>query len=296
MTPLGSTFAGLTVLAGLAGLPAMAAAETLAEMKPVTPRIATLYGPESWFTWPMAAFTERTGGKVAFEYYYAGSLVPAKDLASDLGSGLFEFGFVLGAYDPVRFPVDQWQGSLALPLDPDPVRETILTALATLEWTAGLQAHRNELLKADIYPLMPSLPVTGPFGTLCREDNSTLGSLQGKRIRVAGDTWTKEAQNLGMTPVTLPIIEVYQAFQSGVIDCWMGGHGDAGALGLWDHGKAGLAEAKARWQQAAKDRLGFAEDYASWAEFAQKTAGALPDAAPLTHASAQIIAKLRTME
>ncbi|MDR5654790.1 hypothetical protein [Ruixingdingia sedimenti] len=372
-------------------------------MDPVTLRVATLYGPDNWFTKPMVAFTERveerTGGKVKFEYYFAGSLVPAKDLASGLGSGLFEFGYVLGAYDPVRFPVDKWLGSLALPTDPNPVRETVLNALANMEWSTDLEAHRSELLEANIFPLMPSLPLTGPFGILCKEDNSTLESLQGKRIRVGGDTWTKEAQNLGMTPVSLPITEVYQAFQSGVIDCWMGGHNDIGALGFWDHGKyynfagltgyaqsifgfnkdvwedfpqevkdiiweetprfaaetvmwvmnaqvdsankgiaanahpvvpdaamrakieayhdqvrataateapasvtepaAAIAELTAireKWRQASIDRLGFAEDYASWAEFAQKTKDSPPDFAPLTAAFAEIIDQLRTKE
>lgn len=218
-----------------------ASAESLAEMKPMTLRVASLYGPDSWFTAPMEAFTKRvearSGGKVTFEYYYAGSLVPASELTSALGAGLFDFGFVLPAYEPAKFSVDQWQGSLAIPTEQNPVLEVATTALAGYEWNAGMTAHSQQLLDAGIFAVMPSFSITGPYGVLCRDDNATLADLSGKRSRVAGDTWTKEAQNLGLTPVALPITEVYQSFQSGVIDCWMGGLADAGANGFFDHAK-----------------------------------------------------------
>lgn len=218
-----------------------ATAETLAEMNPMTLRVASLYGPDNWFTAPMEAYTarleERSGGKLKFEYYYGGSLVPAKELTSALGAGLFDFGFVLPSYEPAKFSVDEWQGSLAIPTEQNPILEVATAALAGYEWNAGLEPHTKQLLDAGIFPVMPSFSITGPYGVLCKEDNATLAQLAGKRSRVAGETWTKEAQNLGLTPVALPITEVYQSFQSGVIDCWMGGLADAGANGFFDHGK-----------------------------------------------------------
>ncbi|WP_434287105.1 hypothetical protein [Celeribacter sp. SCSIO 80788] len=216
-------------------------AEGLADMKPMTLRVASLYGPDNWFTAPMEAYTsrleERSGGKLTFEYYYAGSLVPAKELTSALGDGIFDFGFVLPAYEPAKFSVDEWQGSLAIPSEQNPILEVATTALAGYEWNTGLSSHTKQLLDAGIFPVMPSFSITGPYGILCKDENATMADLEGKRSRVAGETWTKEAQNLGLTPVALPITEVYQSFQSGVIDCWMGGLADAGANGFFDHGK-----------------------------------------------------------
>lgn len=231
---------GAALALALAATPAISA-DTLADMKPMTLRVASLYGPDNWFTAPMEAYTarleERSGGKLKFEYYYAGSLVPAKELTSGLGAGLFDFGFVLPAYEPAKFSVDEWQGSLAIPTETNPILEVATAALAGYEWNAGLEAHTKQLLDAGIFPVMPSFSITGPYGVLCKDDNATLAELAGKRSRVAGETWTKEAQNLGLTPVALPITEVYQSFQSGVIDCWMGGLADAGANGFFDHGK-----------------------------------------------------------
>lgn len=241
--------AASAVMLGVASIPAAHAQETLATMKPVKLRVATLYGPDNWFTIPMKNFTDkieaRTNGKVKFEYFYAGSLVPAKDLAKALGSGVYDFGFILGSYEPATYKVDQWQGQLATPYDSNIVRETVNAAVAGYQWTSQFEAHDKEMKSTGVFPIISSLTITGPFGILCKQDNSSLQSLTGKRMRVAGETWAKEAQNLGATPVSLPITEVYQAFTTGVIDCWMGATQDAGALGFFDHGKfynfAGLA-------------------------------------------------------
>lgn len=216
-------------------------ADTLADMKPMKLRVASLYGPDNWFTAPMEAYTkrieERTEGKVSFEYFYAGSLVPAKEMTSALGAGMFDFGFVLPSYEPAKFSVDEWQGSLAIPTEQNPVLEYATTALSHFEWTSGLEAHTKQFTRAGIQPVMPSFSISGAYGLLCKDNNETMADLVGKRSRVAGSTWTGEAQNLGLTPVSLPITEVYQAFQSGVIDCWMGHIADAGANGFFDHGK-----------------------------------------------------------
>lgn len=232
--------AGLfSVMSGALAVPAVA--ETLADMEPMKLRVASLYGPDNWFTKPMEAYTkrleERTGGKLSFEYFYAGSLVPAKEMTSALGAGLYDFGFILPSYEPAKFSVDEWQGSLAIPTNQNPILEFVTTALSGYEWTTGLTPHTAQFHAEGIFPVMPSFSITGPYGILCKDENATLKDLAGKRSRVAGATWTGEAQNLGLTPVALPITEVYQAFQSGVIDCWMGGIADAGANGFFDHGK-----------------------------------------------------------
>ncbi len=232
-------FGLMAILLSATALPA--AADTLADMKPMKLRVASLYGPDNWFTAPMEAYTsrieERTDGKVSFEYFYAGSLVPAKEMTSALGAGLFDFGFVLPSYEPAKFSVDEWQGSLAIPTNQNPILEYATTALSHFEWTTGLDAHTDQFTRAGIQPVMPSFSISGAYGLLCKDNNETMADLAGKRGRVAGSTWTGEAQNLGLTPVSLPITEVYQAFQSGVIDCWMGHIADAGANGVFDHGK-----------------------------------------------------------
>lgn len=227
------------MFAVLAAAPALA--DGLADMEPVELRVASIYGPDHWFTKPMEAYTkrieERTGGKLTFEYFYAGSLVPANEMASALGAGLYDFGFIMPSYEPAKFSVDEWQGSLAIPTNANPILEFVTTGLSGYEWTTGLGAHTAQFHAQNIFPVMPSFSITGPYGILCKDQNATLKDLEGKRSRVAGATWTGEAQNIGLTPVSLPITEVYQAFQSGVIDCWMGGIADAGANGFFDHGK-----------------------------------------------------------
>ena len=229
------------VLLTVLGPEAKAQGPSLADMKPMKLRVNALFGPDNPFTRPMVEFAkrieQRTAGKVSFEYFYAGALVPIREAASGLGSGLFDFGFVVLSFEPAKFTVDGWQSKFAIPVEPNLLRETVLAGLAGWEWTSEMAAHDKQLKDAGIFPIISSLSTTGPYGILCKQDNTTLASVAGKRVRVGGQAWVNEAQNLGMTPVTIPITEAYQAFQSGVIDCWIGAPQDAGTLGFYDHAK-----------------------------------------------------------
>ncbi|KRW97039.1 hypothetical protein AQY21_05865 [Paracoccus sp. MKU1] len=247
-----------------------------------------------------ARLEERTDGKLKFDYYYGGSLVPAAELPSGLGSGIFDFGFIMPAYDSSAFPIDEWQGKLAIATELDPLLQLLATGLAGYEWTANMPEHTAELEKAGIFPIIPSLSITGTYGVLCKEDNSTYDSMANKRVRVAGETWTREAQNLGMIPVSLPVTEVYQAFQGGVIDCWMGSLADAGEQGFFDHGKyfnlsMGLTSyAQAVYAFNAGVWNSFPEDLKDiiWDETANFAAGLLIDAGAARQlASAEIMSR-----
>lgn len=212
---------------------------TLADMDPIVLRVATLSGQDNYNTTPQIAFAERieerTDGKVSFEFFYAGSLVPTAELPASLGQGVYDFGYFLPSVDPAAFPVDTWASKLAFAHESTPPVGELQAATAGLDWASSFDAYTQQFLDANIVPILPQVHITSAYALLCKEDNSTLESVAGKRVRVGGETWANEAENLGMVPVTIPYTEVYQSFQQGVIDCFMGSPRDVYAMGLTDH-------------------------------------------------------------
>ena len=65
----------------------------------------------------------------------------------------------------------------------------------------------------------------------------SLADAQGKRVRVGGELYSDAVTALGMTPVTLSGAEIYEGFERGVVDCFVGGEPDMTGLGLWEIGK-----------------------------------------------------------
>lgn len=250
--------AGALLLAGCAspggGNDSASAAEGFDEISPINLKIATLYGPDNWQTTPMEAFTdaitEATEGKVTFEYFYSGALVPPEEMASGLRDGLVDMAHIVPVYTAAVFPYDNYINQLSFVSDPSPVAGSLQAAGATLEWGWETDEYLAEFEDEGLVPLLPRLQTVHTYGMLCQSDSDEVSSIAGKRVRAGGEAWANEVTNLGGVPVSMPSADAYTAFQQGLLDCAISGAEDVFALGLTDHGKSWNSAGFTGWSSA----------------------------------------------
>lgn len=206
---------GVTCLALiLVAIPLMAACA-----KPA-PEVVTLkfhtHMPEGheankWSRYWAEQVTEKTGGVVQFEMFYAGALGKGKDQPDNIKAGLFDVGYFLVAYDPAKTPL--WN-VIFVPWVPsmDPwVRAKAL-------WDVSeLQCMKEELARWDTMFLYPW--AMGDIYHLYTVDKPvhTLDDIKGLKARSVG----RMAEALALveaSPVAMPMPDVYDALQKGTIN------------------------------------------------------------------------------
>ena len=167
------------------------------------------------------------------EYYWAGSLLPAAEMASGIASGVADIGMILPPYNPSEFPIANWATALGALVDTPYPYSTLQGAAANAE---ALLANKDVLAEFERQGLVILTPLFAypNYDLLCAMPVTTLEEAKGKRVRVGGNLWAGQAQAVGMEPVALPGSDVYQAAQRGVVDCVM--QYPAGFVGnsVWD--------------------------------------------------------------
>jgi len=207
------------LLAGGVGL--MAATSVAAEsyrMAHFQPEGETTVRTAKWFA---EALNEATDGEIAFELFSGGVLLPAKSSLQGIGDGVAQEGFHTSGYTPSELPLSNaLSGSGYIVSDP-----TALGA-AYADWVANDPEGQAEFAEHNVVPF-------GGFSTpgypaICNtsEPITELDQLQGLKIRFPGGLTSKLAQDLSVIPVNIPATEIYQALQTGQIDC-------AGILAAW---------------------------------------------------------------
>lgn len=199
------------------------------------------YGPEHMMSTAMTQFgdvvTEASNGELTFEYFFADSLVKQPEVATSLNGGVIDLGYLGMAYTPASFPIDAWASQLGYGGDERPVVGLLANAAATIEWAYKHPEVSEELEGEGIYPLIPRFQNHDNYQLLCKDPVKSLADAQGKRVRVGGELYSDAVTALGMTPVTLSGAEIYEGFERGVVDCFVGAEPDMTGLGLWEIGK-----------------------------------------------------------
>lgn len=167
----------------------------------------------------MKAVTEKTEGKVTFDYYGGGTLHPATEGLSALDSGLTDITFLSTGYFPDKLKIAQWDDKVFQ----DSTRTFGYPGMNTAGIPAQL-AHYGEgsAVEAEFADsnFMPMLPMTsGPAVLTCSEPFESLDDLAGRQVRVANDVAKGENEALGMTGVFIPPNEQYEALQRAVVNC-----------------------------------------------------------------------------
>lgn len=166
------------------------------------------------------AISQSTDGEVTLEYYWAGSLLPAAQMASGIADGIADIGMTLPPYNPSEFPIANWATVLGSLAETEFPLNMLQAAGANAETILSSEALRAEFDRQGLVMLTPIFSYPG-FDLLCKEPVTNLQTAEGKRVRVGGNLWATEAQKVGMEPVALPGSDVYQAAQRGIVDCVM---------------------------------------------------------------------------
>jgi TRAP-type C4-dicarboxylate transport system substrate-binding protein len=203
--------AGIWTLAAIAAV-TFASAATAQDIKLTfaDQNSPTAWGPtnalQPWVKQAEAA----TNGKVKFEVYPSQTLVKGPDMWKAVRSGVADVGWCFQGYWPEMTPHSD---VIALPGLPIPSAQKGSEVLWRLY--EKFPAIRKEY--SEIHPI---LFYTGnPYFLLTsKKQVKTLEDLKGMKIRVTGGPPTEQMKALGAIPTPIPMPDVYQALDKGVID------------------------------------------------------------------------------
>lgn len=193
----------------------------LGSMEPITLKVAETNAQGSAQGMALQSFAdsvqEQTDGKVKFEIYWGGSLVAFAESLDAASSGLADITAFGGPNTPEKTPGLAWLSGLgvvqgdAWPLD-------YLTAqAATMNTALHNEQLEREFTANNVKGLW--LGASPKAEMYCTSPVSTLEEAKGKRVRTYAPMWASAMEELGMVSVSMPIGEVYEALQRGVIDC-----------------------------------------------------------------------------
>lgn len=205
-------------------------------LEPMEFRMATFGGVDNLHSQPLNALAEKmeevSGGKLTFEIFYGGALVPATEQAIAISNGTTDMGTFFPAYTASDYPVDGWASPLAFTPDDSPVVGSLQAIGTTLDWAYQTPEYLADITSKGITPLLPRIQTSHAYNILCKDEVTTHADMQGKRIRIGGPTHAAEVEALGGVPVTLPNTEVFEGLQRGVIDCTVATLTDIVNIGL----------------------------------------------------------------
>lgn len=162
----------------------------------------------------MLEIEKRTGGRVKHEFYWAESLVKAKDTLDAIKAGTCDMGGAPNVtYNPARFPI--WQFSqLMFVGGPDfwgVIKAWNEMALTNPKLKEELDKQGLKFLSSFGYPST----------IICKKPLAEPGDFKGLRIRAVGPT-AKWVSAMGATAIPLTFYEVTEGLTRGVVDGTVG--------------------------------------------------------------------------
>jgi TRAP-type C4-dicarboxylate transport system substrate-binding protein len=163
---------------------------------------------ENYKAWA-SMIEQRTGGRVKIKFYWSSALFGMKEVLRSISSGIADIGFMHGAYEPSAAP-------LGLILD---------TTYNADDLWVGQRAHsrlyetvpelKNEYLKNGVQWIAPY--TSGTFQWFMRDKWTSSDDFKGKVGRIMGGARTLWYKKLGLKGVFLPVNEIYEATERGMI-------------------------------------------------------------------------------
>jgi len=149
--------------------------------------------------------TKRTNGKVSVKLFPGGTLLGARDMYDGVSNGVADIGLGSPSYDPGRFPLTS---GVSLP-----VGFPNATVASRTLWQLTQEFHPKEYENFKVIAMF----TTEPGYIMSRTAVHSLADLKGMKLRAAG-TGVPVLKALGAAPVGMPMPEVPQAVQTGVIN------------------------------------------------------------------------------
>lgn len=152
-----------------------------------------------------AELEKRTNGQVKVQTFPGGTLLPAREMYDGVLSGVADIGLGSPSYDPGRFPLTS---GVALPVK---FPNATVASLTLLDLITEFRPAEYEKFK------IITMFTTEPGHIQSRAQVRNLQDLKGMKLRAAG-TGVPVLKALGAAPVGMPMPQVPEAVQTGVID------------------------------------------------------------------------------
>lgn len=156
--------------------------------------------------------TEATDGRVTFDNYFSGSLYNGPDMTSAVIDGQVDLAQPNTNYTPEKFPLSEL---VSVPYA-TPSVGAAMEALTDLY--ANYEPYTEEFDKNGVIPLQFQPTGTNVLGSSIPLPDAD--AIDGARVRSAS-YFAKALQNLGGNAISMPLSDVYQSMQTGLIDAWM---------------------------------------------------------------------------
>lgn len=148
---------------------------------------------------------KRTNGKVEVKTFPGGALLGAREMYDGVTKGVADIGLGAPSYDPGRFPLTS---GMSLP-----VGFTNATVASRTLWALTQEFKPKEFEPFKVIAMF----TTEPGYIQSRAPVRNAAELKGMKLRAAG-TGVPVLKALGAAPIGMPMPEVPQAVQTGVID------------------------------------------------------------------------------
>lgn len=170
-----------------------------------------------------AAVEERSEGSLTVQGFPM-SLLSLSETSPGVRDGLADVGFVLTPYLPSEYATNLFlhELNLLITLAENPTgKEPLAYTGAMLEYTfndcpeclAEYQEQNQVYTGGGVTPL---------YNLLCKDVQITsIEDLEGKRLRAGGAGFVRFAEKFGAQGVRLPVNEVYEGLDQGILDCAM---------------------------------------------------------------------------
>lgn len=171
----------------------------------------------------ISGIEERSSGEVTITGYPM-TLLSLSESSAGVRDGLADIGYVLTAYFAAEYPTNLYLHELNLlvnlvekPTGKEPLAFTgAMVEYTTLKCPECLGEFRSQ---NQVYT---AGGVTPTYSLLCKDTKITkVDELKGKRLRAASAGFVRFAEHFGAQGVSLPVNEVYEALDQGIIDCAM---------------------------------------------------------------------------
>ncbi len=148
---------------------------------------------------------KRTDGLVKIQTFPGGTLLGARDMYDGVLNGVADIGLGSPSYDPGRFPLTS---GVALPVN---FPNATVASLTLLDLMMEFKPAEYEKFK------IITMFTTEPGHIQSRNPVENLSDLKGMKLRAAG-TGVPVLKALGAAPVGMPMPQVPESVQTGVID------------------------------------------------------------------------------
>ncbi|MDH3264250.1 MAG: C4-dicarboxylate TRAP transporter substrate-binding protein [Paracoccaceae bacterium] len=185
---------------------------------PAHPATSHLYGA-------LAEYLPQESGGEMNAIMLGPEVVGLGQMKDALQTGLVDVGNLLPLYFPAELPNFALAGELSLS-----ARDAHAMAAALTEYTVMCESCQAEISAFGIVYLGSGS--SDPYMLLTTRPVKTAGDLSGMRLRSGGAPYSRWAEHFGAVPVSISVLETFEAMSTGTIDGSMASIGDLLAFRL----------------------------------------------------------------